>query len=392
MSSLCLPRVINLGEGALQEIGKMAKQWKVSHLFVMTGSLLLTEPYKKIVEDSIRKHNLKVTFYLHTKGEPTTDHVNAALLELERCGADGVAAIGGGSVIDLAKAVSVFAVHPGLGFDEIPTFENLDRLPLIAVPTTAGTGSEATKVMVITETEKKVKKNPGHIRLIPDVALLDPMLTLSLPKAITAYTGMDALTHAIEAFVSTKATVLSDHFALEAIRLIGGSLPVVFENGNDRNAREKLLLGSCYAGVAFSNASTNLAHAAARPLGARYKIPHGLCVALLLPFVIEYGLEESKERYAIIAKSLGSRVVGSDEVQARDLVEIIHHFNSNFHIWEEGAKYLKRSDDIEENLTLLITDALSGNGVNTNQRIPTAKDVEVIYRKLIVQLDAYVTR
>lgn len=387
MNSLFLPRVIILGEGCLLEVGNIAKDLKATHLFIVTGSLLLKEPFKTMVDKSISEHGLKATYFSDCKGEPTTEHLRAALIEQERCGADCIVAMGGGSAIDLAKAVSLFSINKEQSFAEIPFKDNLERLPLIAVPTTAGTGSEATKVMVITDVDRNIKLNPGHTSLIPDAAILDPMLTISLPKRITAYTGMDALAHAMEAYVSTKATQMSDFFALEAINMIGESLQTVYENGNDVKAREKMLLASCYAGIAFSNASTNLAHATARPLGTRYHIPHGLCVALTLPFVIEYGLEVSEERYARVAKSLGSVVEGSNAELAADLIKIVREYNTSFHIWEDGLSYIKEAEDFKENLPTLITDALSGNGIETNQKIPLANDVEKIYKDLFLELE-----
>jgi alcohol dehydrogenase class IV len=385
--SLVLPRVIKLGNGCLQEVGSIATDLGASHLFIVTGSLLKKGLFRTQLDESILEQGLKATYFSDFQGEPNTDHLHAALTARENCAADCVVAIGGGSAIDLAKAVSVFAVNKGISFDDIPGRKKLNRLPFIAVPTTAGTGSEATKITVITDVKSGVKRNPGHPSLIPDAAILDPQLTFSLPKTITAYTGLDTLAHAMEAYVSTKATSFSDHLALEAMRLIGEFLPKVYENGEDMEAREKMLLASCYAGIAFSNASTNLAHAAARPLGARFHIPHGLSVAMLLPFIIEFGLEVSEERYAKAAKALGSSISGNQPQLAQELLTIIQQYNTDFRIWEDGLRYFEQSPiSLEDSLPTLIQDALSGNGVLTNQKIPTAKDVEVIYRKLLFEL------
>lgn len=385
MISLYVPRVITLGEGGLQEVGKIATDLHASHLFIVTGSLITKEPFRTILANSLQKYHLRATYFSNFNGEPTTEHLHEALIELENCRADAVVAIGGGSAIDLAKAISVFAVQKELSFDQILALEKLERLPLIAIPTTAGTGSEATKVMVITDAEKGIKRNPGHPSFIPDAAILDPTLTISLPKKYTAYTGLDALAHAIEAYVSTKATPMSDHFALEAISLIGEALPIVYENGDELNAREKMLLGSCYAGIAFSNSSTNLAHAAARPLGSRYDIPHGLCVSLLLPFVIEYGIEIIGERYATIAKILRK----SETVGAKDLVKMLKDFNENFQIWDDGWTYIRTQGDFSKNIPLLVDDALAGNGITTNQRVPTFHDVEKLYQDLWLELQSH---
>lgn len=386
VSSLFLPRIIKLGVGCLQEVGKIAKDLGASHLFIVTGSLLANGPFRTELDDCIREQGLKFTYFSEFKGEPNTDHLSTALTAIENCAADCVVAVGGGSAIDLAKAVSVFAVNTGICFDDIPAMEKLTRLPFMAVPTTTGTGSEATKITVITDVKSGVKKNPGHPCLIPDAAILDPRLTVSLPKQITAYTGLDALAHAMEAFVSTQATIFSDQFAIEAMRLIGEYLPKTYENGEDLEAREKMLLASCYAGMAFSNSSTNLAHATARPLGARLHIPHGLSVALLLPFVIEFGLEVSAERYAKVAQLLGNTLTGSSVQSAQELVKIIRQYNTDFKIWEDGLPYFSGVKPLVDSLPNLIQDALSGNGISTNQKLPTEKDVEKIYKDLLIEL------
>ncbi|MFD1738034.1 iron-containing alcohol dehydrogenase family protein [Bacillus salitolerans] len=381
-SELYLPNSLLLGSGSIQEVGEKATSLQATHVLIVIGSLLTDGPFRTQLDNSMRKRGLKATYFTHINEEPTSMHLKMALAQINECKADCIVAIGGGSVIDLAKAISVFAMNKDCSLDDISNMKSINRLPLIVVPTTAGTGSEATKVMVITDVVSGEKKNPGHIGLIPDVAILDPQLTVSLPPPITAYTGMDALAHAIEAYVSTRATTLSDHYALEAIRTIVEALPKAYENGNDIEAREKMLLASSYAGIAFSNSSTNLAHAMARPLGARYHIPHGLCVALLLPFVIEYGLEGSKDRYAKIAEVMGCIGGANKAAMARELVRVVKDFNTSFHIWEDGLSYFDTVTHFEDVLPILVNDALSGNGITTNHLIPTEKDVERVYKEL----------
>src|SRR5690606_5836025 len=238
------------------------------------------------------------------QSEPTTGHLQDALKHFKETQANGILAIGGGTALDLAKALSVLAANPQLGLADIPQQKRLEKIPLIAVPTTSGTGSEATKVTVITDTAQNRKLNPGHPALIPDAVILDPELTISMPPQITAETGLDALTHAMEAFVSTRATPISDAFALEAIRLIGKSIRTVYHEPENLKARDDMLRGSFFAGLAFSNSSTNLAHATARPLGTRFSLPHGLSVALMHPYVISFGEKAASVRYAEIAKAL----------------------------------------------------------------------------------------
>ncbi|WP_010531795.1 iron-containing alcohol dehydrogenase [Lentibacillus jeotgali] len=386
MATLSLPYQIETGIGSVKQIGDVAIANGASRALVVMDSFLAQPPLNinEKVGEALKQDGIECALFSDYAGEPTTDHVNEALKTLQDFNADCVIAVGGGSAIDISKAVSLFALNPEMEWDKITSYPRLNCLPLIAVPTTAGTGSEATKVMVITDAETDYKMNPGHHSLIPDAAILDPELTVSLPENFTAFTGLDALTHAIEAYVSNKASRMTDLYALEAIQMIGKSLPAVYENGADLEERENMLLASCYAGIAFSNSSTNLAHAAARPLGARFHIPHGLSVALLLPFVIRFGLESAVDRYADIAIALGANRE-SDPIQTSEAaIEITEGFNRQFKIWEAGGDVIKEIGDNE--MKLLVNDALSGNGIQTNRRIPTAKNIEDIYQSLIHRL------
>jgi alcohol dehydrogenase len=203
----------------------------------------------------------------------------------------------------------VLATNPGsaedyLGIEKIPN----PGIPKIIIPTTAGTGSEVTNVAVLSLKAAHTKKGIVSRHLFADVAILDPELTVGLPPAVTAATGMDALTHAIEAYVSRFAQPLTDHFALEAIRLIGASLRTAVHNGQDLDAREAMLTGSMYAGLAFGSAATGMVHGLAMPLGGRFNVPHGIANAVLLPYVMRYNLISSLDRYRDVAIALGERV------------------------------------------------------------------------------------
>ncbi|GGK08675.1 alcohol dehydrogenase [Lentibacillus kapialis] len=388
MATLSLPHQIKTGIGSVKQIGEVVKANGASRVLVIMDSFLAQSPLNisEKVGDALKQDGIDFALFSDYAGEPTTAHVNKALDTLQDFNADCVIAVGGGSAIDISKAVSLFALNPEMAWDKITLHSRLNCLPLIAVPTTAGTGSEATKVMVITNAETDYKMNPGHHSLIPDAAILDPELTVSLPENFTAFTGLDALTHAIEAYVSNKASRMTDLYALKAIQMIGKSLPVVYENSADLKERENMLLASCYAGIAFSNSSTNLAHAAARPLGARFHIPHGLSVALLLPFVIRFGLESAEDRYADIAIALGADADSSSIHTSEAAVEITEVFNRQFKIWEAGENFIKKIDDWDHEVKLLVNDALSGNGIQTNRRKPTAKDIEDIYQSLFHRL------
>ncbi|UYZ23871.1 iron-containing alcohol dehydrogenase family protein [Mesobacillus jeotgali] len=384
-----LPGSLYHGAGSLEKLADAAAGLGAHHLFVVISSSVLREPLNlnARLKSILVKADLSITIYSGLKGEPTTEHVKEAVNCCMESQADCIVAIGGGSAIDLAKAVSVFAVIPDIQYKEIPSLKIMKRLPLIAVPTTAGTGSEATKVMVITDVESGTKMNPGHPGLIPDIAILDPELTETLPESYTAYTGMDALAHALEAYVSTRATEMSDYFAVKAISLISKALPISFKQGSNLEARENMLLGSCFAGIAFSNSSTNLAHAAGRALGARFHMTHGLSVALLLPFVIEYGLKASQEKYARIGNILNPEAFGSEGEMAQEVLKMVVNLNNLFHIWEAGAAYINQTREGE--IPLLVDDALAGNGILTNQVVPGHDDIKKIYQKLFDKISEY---
>ncbi|WP_282140865.1 iron-containing alcohol dehydrogenase family protein [Cytobacillus oceanisediminis] len=376
MARLDLPSLIHAGRGSINQLPEFVLSTGGSRVFVLMDSFLARAPVSldEKVKSILKKANIESVIFSSYSGEPTTEHVNAALEIMKDFKADCVVGIGGGSAMDLSKAVSLFGKSQNLKWVEIANKPFLDRFPLLLVPTTAGTGSEATKVMVITNTDSNLKMNPGHKDLIPDAAILDPELTLSLPRTFTAYTGLDALTHAIEAYVSTRATRMTDFFALEAIRMIGKSLPTIYENGENLEARENMSIASCYAGIAFSNASTNLAHAAGRSLGARFHIPHGLSVALLLPFVMEYSLESSEKRFAEVAIALGASPSFSQKELAEQSLNLIHEYNNQFNIWTDGQKFINLGD-LKKDIPILSRDALSGNGILTNRKVPAFEDI-----------------
>lgn len=386
MTSTYFPRQIVIGRDSLNKLGEIAQEMEVTNLLVIIDAFLISQlNYDKKIKGIVESKNINVTFFSEYQGEPTTKHVNNALLKLNYEQSDCVVAIGGGSAIDIGKATSLFGANPTIKWEEIAGTLKLKRLPLIAIPTTAGTGSEATKVMVITNVETHQKMNPGHKDLIPDIAILDPVLTESLPPHFTAYTGMDALTHAIEAYISTKATPITDNFALTAIKMIGKSLPRAYIQGEDLDAREEMLLASLYAGIAFSNASTNLAHAIGRALGARFNIPHGLSVSLILPFVLDYGMDVTIDRYVDIGIALGVEKDQDAKNTAVSTVKCIDRMNDHFGIWQAGVKYIN-VEDLKDNMNILVKDALSGNGILTNKVVPSHKDIEEILHMLMQKL------
>ncbi|WP_339176234.1 iron-containing alcohol dehydrogenase [Solibacillus sp. FSL R5-0691] len=368
INELFLPKKIVTGIDSFQRLSAEIDHQKMKRPFIIYSKSAIGGQLNSL------KHELPDThFYEISKGEPTTVELQRALGELAVNNCDGVIAIGGGSVIDLAKAVAVFAVNPNLSLNDIPNLTELHRLPFIAVPTTAGTGSEATKVTVITDEKLQKKLNPAHPSFIPDVVILDAMLTVDVPPSITSFTALDALTHAIEAFVSTKANAMSDFYAKEAISCISKNIEMVFEQPHNLEARQQLLMGSFYAGIAFSNSSTNLAHATGRALGVKFHMPHGQCVALMHPFVIQYSLESAYERYEEIAK-----IIGLNGTQF--LSGYLDELNRKQHIWKSAQQIAPLLTD--EAIEQLADQALSGNGILTNRKVPSSEEIEVIFKQL----------
>jgi len=364
------PKKLVYGENTFLEIVPNLIHLNVQRAFILYSGSALTDELKQSLKSLCLNANVHVSFFEMPKGEPTIALLEIARKFLLKNNCDGVVAIGGGSTIDLAKAVAAISKSEERSFRTLATLQQIDRYPLIAVPTTAGTGSEATKISVLTDSSIQVKYNPGHVDLIPDVAVLDPVLTVNVPKHVTAFTGIDALTHAIEAYVSTKANEVTDFYALQAIQLINQSIVEAYHQPMNIQARSKMLLGSYYAGLAFSNASTNLAHAMGRAIGTKWNLPHGQSVAILHPFVVNYSIASCKGKYDDIAKALA--LTDRDEVE-----HYLLQLNQELQVWD-NVKFIaeeKFLHSIEE----MTHNAMSGNGILTNQLVPTAADVRQIF-------------
>jgi alcohol dehydrogenase class IV len=270
---------------------------------IEASSLQLVGVYDKIVQDA------------------RIDLINEGAAFYRQCGADCMVVVGGGSVLDTAKAINVMIGGGHEDFmplaEQAGLFDGAKPLPPhIAFPTTAGTGAEVTYIMVVLDVKGRVKVNCMHPYCNADIAMLDPELTVKLPPKITAFTAMDALTHAIEAFTSVSANPISDGLGLHAIRLITKYLPEVMKNPDNIEARGHLLIASTMAGMSFLNALTGGVHATAYSLGALYGIPHGLANSMMLPHVMEYNLEEKPDRFVLIADAMGVNIDGMTSEQA----------------------------------------------------------------------------
>lgn len=302
---------ILFGKRSLSALGEVARETGARKYLLVADPALETAGYVAEARTTLEHSGLEGEAFLGVEPEPYLDNADSAAKVGRDIGADLVIGIGGGSAMDTAKAASAVITNGGSAQDYI----GLDKVEFpgvatIMVPTTAGTGAEVTFTAVFTNRETKAKGGINSPYLFPDVALLDPELTLGLPPDVTAATGMDALTHAVESVTSRSSTVFTEALALAAVRLIGANLRRAVFHGRDMEARENMLMGSLLGGLALADAGVGAAHALAYPLGGHYRIPHGLANAILIPHVMEFNLPAAERSLALIAASMGECVAG----------------------------------------------------------------------------------
>jgi alcohol dehydrogenase class IV len=324
-----------------------------------------------------------VTVLDDTPPEPEVKHVEALFAAAKAAGgADVVVGIGGGSAMDVAKILAVLLAQP-VTLSALLAKEpiRIRGLPTVMVPTTAGTGSEATPNAIVLVPEDELKVGIVSPNLMPDGVILDPLLTVTLPPAITAATGMDALTHAIECYCSRKGNLFSDLYGLEAIRLIARSIRRAYRDGTDVDARYDMLLGAYYGGVCIATSSTTAVHALAYPLGGKYRIPHGLSNAMLLPFVMEFNLEGSEQRFQAMAGAMGIAVDGRTAREAGErMIAALYELNADLDI----VSSLRDKGITDRDLDGLVDGAAKVTRLlDNNPRPMTRADMRAIYQRLM---------
>jgi alcohol dehydrogenase class IV len=372
-----VPSIIQYGEGASGTLGETARQLGFEHALLVTDAGVVRLGVAERARQLLEPAGVRVTTFEGVEPDPTLGNVEEGLGVLRRAGCDGIVALGGGSSIDCAKAIAVRAANAG----PLPAFMGVEKipgagLPVIAVPTTAGTGSEVTRIMVITDTERDVKMMFASRHCLCAAAVVDPLLTLSMPQPLTAAVGVDALTHAIEAFVSRQAQPMTDLLALSAIRLIAANLRAAYKDSEDRAARGAVMLGAMQAGMAFSNASVALVHGMARPLGACFHLTHGVSIALLLAVVTEFSLTGASDRYQQIAAAMG----------APELVTALRELVRDVRIPGLPALHVP-ADRYESLLPKMAADALESGSPANNPRLATAEEIVALYRRAYVEND-----
>lgn len=331
----------------------------------------------------LAQHNIASSVFSGVQPDPTDANVASGVTLLRECNADVVVVLGGGSAIDAAKAIAMLARNAGplrqyMGYHQVPSA----GVPLIAIPTTAGTGSEATRVAVITDTAREEKMMLLSQHLMANTALVDFELSMTMPQALTAHVGVDTLTHGIEAYVSRKASLMTDPIALSCIALAAGSLIAAWREPGNRTAREAMAVAACQGGMAFSNSSVCLVHGMSRPLGALYHLPHGLSNAVLLPAVTRFSLAGAPARYATIARIMGLAGSNDDDATAgRKLADGLEALNEALAIppLRECVKVGRAK--FERSLEKMAGDALASGSPQNNPVTPSAEQIMALYKE-----------
>jgi len=382
-TQIILPRILQVGDGASQEAGNILNSLNCKRPLIVTDGMMVQLGYVARLQQSLEAASITADIFQDTLPEPTVSSIQAGVDKVRDGNYDSIIAIGGGSPIDSAKAIAILGKYGGVMRDyKFPRVVNEPGLPIIAIPTTAGTGSECTKVTIITDETNDEKMLCVGIGFMPTAALVDYSLTLSLPPRTTADTGIDALTHAMEAYVSKKASLYSDSQAIAAMKLLAPNLRKAFQDGSDQKAREEMMLGATLAGVAFSNASVALVHGMSRPIGAFYHVPHGLSNAMLLPMVTEYSIPAAPERYADCARAMGVANEGdSDQTANSKLMAELYAINKELQVPTPEQFGIDR-DHFFNNLQVMAEQALASGSPGNNPKVPSADEIIEIYRKL----------
>ena len=373
------PTKIISGIDSTAEIIKELNALHAKKVLLITDPGLVQAGVAQQVVEMLKQAAVEVEIFDAVEPDPSIQVATKAAEMAKNVKANVLIALGGGSAIDTAKSAALLVTNGGYLKDYAGVNKVVKPiLPLIAVPTTAGTGSEVTIFAVMSDPEKQEKFTISSALIAPAVAVLDPLLTLKLPPSVTAFTGMDALTHAIEAFTSSIAQPATDALALSAIKLILKHLPVAVGRGDNIMARDGMLQASLLAGIAFNNAFLGLAHAIASPLGGHFHVPHGLANAVMLPYVMEYNLPTAVRRYAEIGRALGLQAVGdTPRAVAEKTVAAITQLARDINIPEKlsniGAK--------EELLPLVARDALKSIQLKFNVRNASEKEILALLQK-----------
>jgi alcohol dehydrogenase class IV len=383
VATITTPRLMSVGGGALAELPGILQRLGLARPLIVTDPFLERSGHLERATVHLDRVQIPWTVFSDTVADPTTAVVETGTRRLAEGNFDSLVAIGGGSSIDTAKAISVLAANGGKLRDyKVPAEIPRAGPPLVAIPTTAGTGSEVTRFTVISDTETDEKMLIAGLACCPLAAIVDYELTLSMPLRLTADTGLDSLTHAIEAYVSRRANPFTDGLAKNAMGLIARHIRTACTEPDNLAAREAMMLGATTAGMAFSNASVCLVHGMSRPIGAFFHVPHGLSNAMLLPEITAFSVPAALERYADCARAMGvaEKDEGNQGAVAR-LLDELRRLNQDLRVptpraWGIDARRY------EELLPVMASQALGSGSPGNNPRVPTSDEIIELYRRV----------
>lgn len=365
---------LNMAEETLKGLGKKA--------LIVTDKVMIQLGNCAKVEAALKNQGVDYAIYSEIVGEPTDVMIENGLKVYKEEGCDFLVALGGGSPIDSMKAIGSLVVNGGNISDYMGKIIDVEMPPLVAIPTTAGTGSEATQFTIITDTKKDIKMLLKGKVLMPSLAIIDPQFTMTAPPKITAATGLDALCHAVEAYTSRKAQTLSDTFAMSAVKRIFKYLPVAFKDGQNEEARVQMSVAALEAGIAFNNASVTIIHGMSRPIGALFHVAHGLSNAMLLKECLTFALEGAYDRFAELGRAVGVASDADSDKEASEkflaAVEAIVKELETPTLAEFGID----KEEFFKVIDKMAFDAMDSGSPQNTMREVTEEDVKQIYRNL----------
>lgn len=374
--SFSIPQNVIFGRGSLQELSQAAKKLQKKKALIISGPHLQKRGMVEQCRDALKAAAIESEAFTETEGNPGTETVEKAAEAYRKSGAEFIVAFGGGSPLDVAKAAGVLAVYGG----RITDYEGVGKvpgpiMPVIAIPTTAGTGSEVTPFAVITDHSRNYKLSAASSYLLPSCAILDPELIASVPEKTAAACGVDALVHALEACLSLAASPFSDMFALKALQMIGSGLRAYVADRSRET--EAMLLGSLFAGIAFSHARLGNVHAMSHPVSAYFNVPHGTANAILLPTVVEYNEPAAQGKYYDIYRCVAEAPVSEKEFVPSMLAEALRLLNRELGI----PLCLQEAGVQEAYFDAMADDAMKSGNIAVNPRRTTKEDVLELYHK-----------
>lgn len=390
--SFSVPQNITVGKGSLAKLPEIAKKSGGSHAFLMSGPHLEKMGLVEKAANSLKSAGIAVDTFTDIEGNPSVETVDKATAAFKEAGADFIVAFGGGSPMDVAKAVGVTAKYGG----SITEYEGAHKvpgpiIPLIAIPTTAGTGSEVTAFSVITDHSRDYKLTVFSYEILPAYAILDAELLTTAPASVAAACGIDAFIHAEEAYISTAASPFSDAMAEKAMSLIGKNIRRFVANRGDIEAAESMLVGSLFAGIAFSFARLGNVHAMSHPVSAFFDVPHGVANAVLLPVIAEYNALADHGRYLTIYNDISPVPAYAEEFEPMMLVDAIHELCGEIGIPANLTEAINNAsktgpvsaEEIENKIEAMAVDAMKSGNIAVNPRSSRQCDIEMLYRKAL---------